>query len=191
MVPETYLQSLVKIGSVTAEIFLIWTYFARTNVAWTNVAWTNVTVTVVILLAKAHKPAINVWAQLAQLQLKMWGHWVSVGGWVGFAKQFSGQTQLRLNLRWVELSWALTILLIISSFIYLQGLSLSIILIHPLIFLMVLFTLNLDCLATIDDHMMHSFLNLGPLSPISWAPTSLHYGCPFAWIRHALIMKLF
>ena len=33
--------SLVKIGSVTAEIFQIWA-----NVARTNVAWTNVTVTV-------------------------------------------------------------------------------------------------------------------------------------------------
>ena len=31
----------MKIGSVRAEIFLIWT-----NVAKTNVAWTNVTVTV-------------------------------------------------------------------------------------------------------------------------------------------------
>ena len=31
----------VKIGSVTAEIFLIWT-----NVTWANVAWTNVTMTV-------------------------------------------------------------------------------------------------------------------------------------------------
>ena len=34
----TYLQSLVKIQSVTAaEIFLIWTNVARTNVASTNV----------------------------------------------------------------------------------------------------------------------------------------------------------
>ena len=41
MVPGTYVKSLVKIGSVTAEIFPIWT-----NVDWTNVAWTNVTVTV-------------------------------------------------------------------------------------------------------------------------------------------------
>ena len=39
----TYLESLVKIGPVTAEILLIWT-----NVARTNVAWTNVTVTVYI-----------------------------------------------------------------------------------------------------------------------------------------------
>ena len=30
-------KSLVKIGSVTAEIFLIWTNVARRNVAWTNV----------------------------------------------------------------------------------------------------------------------------------------------------------
>ena len=41
MVPGTYLQSLVNIRSVTAEIYLIWT-----NVGRTNVAWTNVTVTV-------------------------------------------------------------------------------------------------------------------------------------------------
>ena len=37
IVPGTYFQSLVKIGSVTAEIFLIWTNVSRTNVAWTNV----------------------------------------------------------------------------------------------------------------------------------------------------------
>ena len=44
----TYLESLVKIGPVTAEVLLIWTNVARKNVAWTNVAWTNVTVTVYI-----------------------------------------------------------------------------------------------------------------------------------------------
>ena len=37
MVTGTYLYNLVNIGSVTAEIFLIWTNVARTNVAWTNV----------------------------------------------------------------------------------------------------------------------------------------------------------
>ena len=37
IVPETYLYSLVKIESVTAEIFPIWTNVARTNLAWTNV----------------------------------------------------------------------------------------------------------------------------------------------------------
>ena len=37
MVQGTYLYSLVKIGSVTAEIFLIWTNVAVTNVAWINV----------------------------------------------------------------------------------------------------------------------------------------------------------
>ena len=30
-------KNWVKIGSVTAEIFLIWTNVARTNVAWSNV----------------------------------------------------------------------------------------------------------------------------------------------------------
>ena len=33
-------KSLVNIGSVTGEIFLIWTNIARTNVAWTNVTAT-------------------------------------------------------------------------------------------------------------------------------------------------------
>ena len=35
--PGTNLQSLVKIGSVTAEIFPTWTNVARANVVWTNV----------------------------------------------------------------------------------------------------------------------------------------------------------
>ena len=30
-------KSLVKIGSVTAEILLIWTNVTKTNVTWTNV----------------------------------------------------------------------------------------------------------------------------------------------------------
>ena len=37
MVQGAYLYSLANIGSVTAEIFLIWTNVPRTNVAWTNV----------------------------------------------------------------------------------------------------------------------------------------------------------
>ena len=41
MFPEAF-----KIGSVRAEIFLIWTNVITTNVAWTNVARTNVRVTV-------------------------------------------------------------------------------------------------------------------------------------------------
>ena len=36
-----YLKGLVKIGSVIAEIFLIWTNAGRTNVAWTNVTVTQ------------------------------------------------------------------------------------------------------------------------------------------------------
>ena len=43
IVPETYLWGLVRVESVTAEIFLTWT-----NVTGTNVAWTNVPVTVEI-----------------------------------------------------------------------------------------------------------------------------------------------
>ena len=37
-----------QIGSVTAEIFLIWTNVAWTNITGTNVAWTNVTAIVEI-----------------------------------------------------------------------------------------------------------------------------------------------
>ena len=37
MFPGTYIKSLVKIRSVTAEIFLIWTNVVKTNVAWTNI----------------------------------------------------------------------------------------------------------------------------------------------------------
>ena len=33
-------KSFVKIWSVTAEIFMIWANFARTNVSWTNVTMT-------------------------------------------------------------------------------------------------------------------------------------------------------
>ena len=40
-----YLKSFIKIGSLTAELFLI-----RTNVAKTNVGWINVTMTVGIYL---------------------------------------------------------------------------------------------------------------------------------------------
>ena len=35
-------EILVKLGLVTAEILLIWTNVARTNVAWTNVHLTIV-----------------------------------------------------------------------------------------------------------------------------------------------------
>ena len=61
MVPGTYVYSLVKIGSVTAEIFLI-----RTNVARTNVAWTNVTVTVGMCSRWPEEPTIKVWSKLGQ-----------------------------------------------------------------------------------------------------------------------------
>ena len=50
-------NSLVKIRSVIAEIFLIWT-----NVARTNVAWTNVTVTVGICSRCSQRPTFKVWS---------------------------------------------------------------------------------------------------------------------------------
>ena len=40
IVTRIYLSSFVKIGSVTAYIFLIWTNVAKTNVSWTNVILT-------------------------------------------------------------------------------------------------------------------------------------------------------
>ena len=49
---------LVKIGSVTAKKFLIWT-----NVTRTNVAWTNVTVTVGICLRRSHEPTFKIWSK--------------------------------------------------------------------------------------------------------------------------------
>ena len=52
-VPGTYLQSLVKIGSATAEILLIWTNVARTNVAWTNVTVTSVQA-IFVLVTSVH-----------------------------------------------------------------------------------------------------------------------------------------
>ena len=54
MVPRTYHQSLVKIGSVTAEIFVFWT-----NVARTNVARTNVIVTVGICFRRSQEPTFK------------------------------------------------------------------------------------------------------------------------------------
>ena len=38
--PMNLLLKLVKIRSLTAEIFLIWKNVARTNIAWTNVTMT-------------------------------------------------------------------------------------------------------------------------------------------------------
>ena len=48
-------KSLVKIGSVIAELLLIWT-----KVAKTNFAWTNVTLTVGIRSRCSQEPTCNV-----------------------------------------------------------------------------------------------------------------------------------
>ena len=48
-------KNWVKIGSVIAEIFLIWT-----NVAGTNVAWTNVTISVGIYSRGSQEPTFKV-----------------------------------------------------------------------------------------------------------------------------------
>ena len=58
---------MVKIRSITAEIFLIWTNVARTNVVWTNVArtnvfWTNVTMTVGICSRWSQEPTFKIWS---------------------------------------------------------------------------------------------------------------------------------
>ena len=55
VVPGTYLKNLVKIESVTAELFLIWT-----NVVRTNDAFTNVTVTVGICCRCSEDPMFKV-----------------------------------------------------------------------------------------------------------------------------------
>ena len=60
-VPETYIQSLVKIGPVIAEILLI-----GTNVPKTNVAWTNVVVTVVICCICSLDPLFKIWSKSGQ-----------------------------------------------------------------------------------------------------------------------------
>ena len=91
---------MVKIGSVTDEIFLIWTNVARTNVAWTNVT---------VYLKSVQDSPMN-------LRLKFRQNWVSNSrditdieflrwwGGVGCAKSFSCQTQLSLNC--VRLFWS-------------------------------------------------------------------------------------
>ena len=73
---------MVKIRSVTAEIFLIWT-----NVARTNVAWTNVTMTVGICSRCSKEPTFKVSSKSGHitveilLTLSLCG-WVVVGGGV-------------------------------------------------------------------------------------------------------------
>ena len=54
-------KRLVKIGSETAEIFLIWT-----NVALTNVARTNIIVIVGICLRWPQEPTFKVWSKSGQ-----------------------------------------------------------------------------------------------------------------------------
>ena len=54
MVQGKYIWSFVKIGSVTAEIFLMWT-----NVTRTNVACTNVTITVGICYRCSQDPTFK------------------------------------------------------------------------------------------------------------------------------------
>ena len=59
--PEIYFWGLVKIRSITAEIFLIWT-----NIEWTNVAWTNVTVTFGICFRCSQEPNCKVSSKSGQ-----------------------------------------------------------------------------------------------------------------------------
>ena len=67
---------MVKIGSVTVEIFLIWT-----NVARTNVAWTNVTVSVGICSRGSQEPTFKVWSKLGPVTAEILLEFVWVGGW--------------------------------------------------------------------------------------------------------------
>ena len=59
MIQGTY--NLIKIGSVTAEIYLIWT-----NVAKTNVAWTNVSLKIEICSRCSQEPTFKVSSKLGQ-----------------------------------------------------------------------------------------------------------------------------
>ena len=61
IVPETYLWGLVRVESVTAEIFLTWT-----NVTKTYVPWTNVTVTVGTCSRYSQEPTFKVLSKSGQ-----------------------------------------------------------------------------------------------------------------------------
>ena len=61
MFTGTYLSSFIKIGAVTAEIFLIWT-----NVARTNIAWTNVIVKVIFFSRCSQEPSFKVSSKSGQ-----------------------------------------------------------------------------------------------------------------------------
>ena len=65
MFPGTYLQRSIKIGLVRAEIFLIWT-----NVARTNVAWTNVIMRVGICSRYSQEPIFKFSSKSGQLELR-------------------------------------------------------------------------------------------------------------------------
>ena len=58
-------KSLVKIGSVIAELFLVWT-----NVAKTNVAGTNATLTDGLCSRCSQKPIFKVSSKFGQLELR-------------------------------------------------------------------------------------------------------------------------
>ena len=60
-VPTNQPLEFVKIGSVTAEIFQMWT-----NIAITNVAWTNITGTFGICSRCSREPTLKVWSKSGQ-----------------------------------------------------------------------------------------------------------------------------
>ena len=62
-------KSLVKIGSVTAEIFLIWT-----NVARINVVWTDFSVTVGICSRVSQEPTIKILLKSGEYRLRYCRH---------------------------------------------------------------------------------------------------------------------
>ena len=85
---RSYLQSLVKIESVRAEIFLIWT-----NVTKTNVAWTNVTVTVGNWIRLVYWVSVQNFSILACLEIpEKFVVVVVVGGGAGGVKIVSRQS---------------------------------------------------------------------------------------------------
>ena len=100
MVPGTYLKNLVKIGSVTAEMFLIWTNVTRTNVARTNVTFIVgicsraliVFGVIVKTILDSEKPLTSLKCSVLCVKSSVPGGWVT--GWVGG----SGENKANISL---------------------------------------------------------------------------------------------
>ena len=68
-------KSLVKVGSVTVEILLIWTNVARTYVAWTNVTMESVLDVPMSLHLKFHQNRVSNSWDIANIEFLWWWWW--------------------------------------------------------------------------------------------------------------------